>query len=53
LARQCLLVCFSQQANLRFRLAEIWFHWTLLAAQQEVSTKKQTASAHAVQCERQ
>ena len=29
--------CFSQQANLRFRLAEICFHWTLLAARQEVS----------------
>jgi len=31
-ARACAMFAFSEQANLRFRLAEIWFLPPLLAA---------------------
>ena len=44
-ARACAMFAFSEQANLRFWLAEIWFLPPLLAAQQEVASKCRTPNA--------
>jgi hypothetical protein len=44
-ARACAMFAFSEQANLRFWLAEIWFLPPLLAVQQEVASPLHSARA--------